>query len=98
MNKEKLNPTELSTASGSSHEPNGILQLDEALAIIRHREEQLARVENFVSKKYLFKLEEKLKLEAQSLKELAGWYAEKEELSSRYTYVLDPQYFEQKLL
>jgi len=66
--------------------------------VLKNRQEQLASVRGLISKKLFFSLEERLLEEKQTVNELLGFSNKQQSQKNRYTHILDPQYFEQKLL
>jgi hypothetical protein len=66
--------------------------------LLKSQSEMLNSLRPNISRKLLFALEEKLKGQKKELEKLLGLDKNQTENLSKYTFVLDSQYFEQKFL
>lgn len=69
--------------------------IDETIAI---RTGQLEALSGKISRKRSFQLEEKIRQERAELETLLDIQKRKQTISDQYSFILDPAYFEQKLI
>jgi hypothetical protein len=98
MNNERLKPSEPKKKSEQVSPAPEVLTVELAESVILSRREQLNKLEGIISKKYYYKLEERIQEEVLEFEKLLNWQKGKKQILSQYTFVLDQQYFEQKIL
>ena len=74
------------------------MNIDDINKIIDQENSMLEVLRPRISRKLLFALEEKLKMEKQELEQLLGLDNKQSQNLSKYTFVLDSQYFDQIFL
>lgn len=98
MNPETLQPNEALVPKDAQPEASHHLTEAEVRSVMAARREALTGLQANLGKKRYYQLEEKLGKEQAALDELLAWYSGAKRRTARYTFVLDPQYFEQKLM
>lgn len=66
--------------------------------VLENRRMQFHSIENLISKKLLYFLEEKIEKEKLEIDRILGLSKKRKELQAKYTNILDTAYFEQKFL
>ena len=78
--------------------PGGTLSEQQITELLTQQQTMLGQLQAKVSRKFYFALEERLQEQRQQFIKLLQWDTGKQTIQSRYSLVLDPQYFEQKFL
>ena len=99
MSPETLKPTENSAQTPPQND-GSFKQLSQELITrtMERRLEILASLQPELSRKLFYSLEEKLAQEAKQLREILDWQQGRQSQLSKYTFILDPHYFEQEFL
>jgi hypothetical protein len=71
------------------------LQQEDIAAIMQIRKDSLSELKPSITLKLYYQIEEKLKQEEQELNNLLDIQLGRTKVLGKYTFVLDPQYFEQ---
>jgi hypothetical protein len=97
QNKEILCSKEFQTNNGTEFKPADLdLSITAIDSLYKHRKEQLESIKNHIYLKFYYQIEEKLKKEQQVLMDILDGKLGKKKVLAQYSFVLDPQYFEQK--
>jgi len=99
MSPETLKPHEL-ISKRSAIESSGHVKLNgqKISALIQSRKEILENIKDGISRKIYFQIEEKINREEKQLKEILDWQEGRQSVLAKYSFILDPHYFEQEFL
>ena len=99
MNTERVKPTEQLPAQNKPHPTTeGVLNEYAIENVLNARKASLELLKPLISRKLFYILEEKIKHEAAEFQNLLDAQLGRKKTLSKYTFVLDPQYFEQIFL
>ena len=99
MNPEQLRPKDqqlLESHSGSEQDKQLTEQTIQQLADARLA--SLAEFKNIVGRKFYYAVEDRLQQQQNELRQLLDWQQGKRQKLANYSFILPPQYFEQKFL
>ena len=71
---------------------------DQILALSEARKNALEQIKSQISRKIYYQIEEKLLFEQNRLQEILDWQQGRSAKQAKYTYILDPHFFEQEFL
>ncbi len=96
---EMLKSTENKIITNEENQPtNNSLTKTEVEEIYSFRQNCLQRIRSVISLKFYHQISEKLETEKRLFQQLLNWEDNKQDVLSRYSFVLNPYYFEQKFL
>jgi hypothetical protein len=98
MNPETLKPIESTQPSSSPRDPRQPLTLEEVQVVIKERKVLLKNIQSSIGKKYYYRLEEKIDSEQAAFENILNLESNKQQILSEYSFILDPQYFDQIIM
>ena len=98
MNQPEIlkSPEQLPATSQENHSPEGSLTKAEVEEVYAKRQSFLGKIRADISLKFYHQVSDKLNREKKQFEQLLNWEDNKQEVLSRYSFVLNPYYFEQK--
>ena len=94
---ETLPKLELNPSGEDTTSPIKMIDESQVSALLHEEFLMLDSLKKLIGKKLYFLLEEKLQTERQELEQLSGIGRDNQQELSKYTFILDTQYFEQQL-
>ena len=98
MNPEILQPKEIQPDRPELVEAAAPVLEQQAQTILQERRQSLESLRSLIARKLYYRLEEKIKAEDESFRQLMDIQTGRKKILDQYTFILDTEYFEQKLL